>query len=225
MQTATDYYAVLRLKPRASLDEVRRQYRRLAKIYHPDRNPGEEEWCAEQLSLVNDAYKFLSDPAKKAAYDRDLGSDPRATQGTTPRAASSRAPAMQSASPPPLSPWRIAATLFGGVACIVLAAVLTTVVFAITHPGGISRITLPSLSMTQPPAQTPEYHPPQPLHSEHRRRRRAYPTASYLSSTGDSVSRERERLAGLGVQTPAGGFSAAELREMANRVQQYDATH
>jgi curved DNA-binding protein CbpA len=64
-----DYYAILRLPQGASAEQVRRQYRRLAKIYHPDRNPGEEDWCTEQLRLVNQAFTFLNDPANKTAYD------------------------------------------------------------------------------------------------------------------------------------------------------------
>ena len=73
--TEPDYYAILSVSPKSSPQELRRQYRRLAKIYHPDRNPGEEEWCAEQLKKVNDAFATLSDPKRKAQYDRDLATD------------------------------------------------------------------------------------------------------------------------------------------------------
>ena len=51
-----DPYAVLKLKPGSSSADVKRQYRRLAKIYHPDRNPGEEEWCGEQMKELGEAF-------------------------------------------------------------------------------------------------------------------------------------------------------------------------
>jgi len=70
MPIDSDYYAVLSVQPNVSPQDLKRQYRRLAKIYHPDRNPGEEEWCTEQLSKVNEAFAVLSDPRLRAQYDR-----------------------------------------------------------------------------------------------------------------------------------------------------------
>ena len=64
-----DPYVTLKLPHGSSIDDVRRQYRRLARIYHPDRNPGDKEWCEEQLKDLNAAFNLLSDPAKKAAID------------------------------------------------------------------------------------------------------------------------------------------------------------
>jgi molecular chaperone DnaJ len=65
---AKDYYATLGVQPGATGDEVKAAFRRLAQQYHPDVNkePGAEEHFKE----VNEAYAVLSDPEKRAAYDR-----------------------------------------------------------------------------------------------------------------------------------------------------------
>ncbi len=65
---AKDYYAILGVQPGASSDEIKAAFRRLAQQYHPDVNkePGAEEHFKE----VNEAYAVLSDPEKRAAYDR-----------------------------------------------------------------------------------------------------------------------------------------------------------
>ncbi len=63
-----DYYDVLGLDRSASPDEVKRAFRRLAMQYHPDRNP--EPDAHERFKAINEAYEVLSDPEKRAAYDR-----------------------------------------------------------------------------------------------------------------------------------------------------------
>jgi hypothetical protein len=72
MDTLPDYYQILAIDSTSTEQDIRRQYRRLVKIYHPDRNPGEEEWCGEQLKKVNDAYRVLSSSSLRAAYDRQV---------------------------------------------------------------------------------------------------------------------------------------------------------
>src|SRR5258708_8857333 len=63
-----DYYEVLGISRNASDDELKKAFRRLAKQYHPDTN---KEQGAEALFIeVNEAYEVLSDPQKRAAYDR-----------------------------------------------------------------------------------------------------------------------------------------------------------
>jgi molecular chaperone DnaJ len=63
-----DYYEVLGISRNASDDEVKRAFRRLAKQYHPDAN--KEEGAESRFIEVNEAYEVLSDPQKRAAYDR-----------------------------------------------------------------------------------------------------------------------------------------------------------
>ena len=69
----SDLYAVLEVAPTASLDELKRAYRRLARQYHPDANPGDAASEA-RFKEVSQAYEILSDPERRANYDR-FGSD------------------------------------------------------------------------------------------------------------------------------------------------------
>ena len=61
-----DYYEDLQISPNANLDTIERVYRLLAKRYHPDNN---ESGSVEKFLLITTAYKVLSDPEKRAAYD------------------------------------------------------------------------------------------------------------------------------------------------------------
>lgn len=65
----TDYYAVLEVERSADAKEVKAAYRKLALAYHPDRNPGNRE-AEEKFKAINEAYAVLSDPEKRARYDR-----------------------------------------------------------------------------------------------------------------------------------------------------------
>jgi DnaJ-class molecular chaperone len=66
---ADDPYQVLGLKRDATETEIRAAYRKLAKRYHPDLNPGKPE-AAERFKQINAANDLLSDPEKRARYDR-----------------------------------------------------------------------------------------------------------------------------------------------------------
>jgi len=64
-----DYYEVLGVSRDASIEDIKKAYRRLALQYHPDRNPGNKE-AEEKFKEISEAYAVLSDPQKRAQYDR-----------------------------------------------------------------------------------------------------------------------------------------------------------
>ncbi len=68
MADKRDYYEVLGLTKGASDDEIKKSFRKLAKKYHPDLNPGDKE-AERNFKEVNEAYEVLSDSDKKARYD------------------------------------------------------------------------------------------------------------------------------------------------------------
>ena len=69
MANKRDYYEVLGVSKGATADEIKKAYRKLAVKYHPDKNPGNKE-AEEKFKEAAEAYSVLSDPDKKAKYDR-----------------------------------------------------------------------------------------------------------------------------------------------------------
>ena len=67
---AKDYYRILGVPRNASDGEIKKAYRKLAMQYHPDRNPGKEEWANEKFKEINEAYGVLGDPQKRKQYDQ-----------------------------------------------------------------------------------------------------------------------------------------------------------
>lgn len=63
-----DYYKILGIQKSASADDIKKAYRKLARKYHPDVNPGDKA-SEEKFKEINEAYEVLSDPEKRQKYD------------------------------------------------------------------------------------------------------------------------------------------------------------
>jgi curved DNA-binding protein len=67
-----DYYKILGVERKASADDIRKAYRKLAMQHHPDKNPGDKK-AEDKFKEINEAYQVLSDEQKRSRYDQ-LGS-------------------------------------------------------------------------------------------------------------------------------------------------------
>jgi len=72
MAARPDYYKILGVGKGASDEEIKKAYRKLARQYHPDRNPGDKR-AEERFKEISQAHDVLSDPEKRKAYDRGTG--------------------------------------------------------------------------------------------------------------------------------------------------------
>src|SRR5262249_21966001 len=80
-----DYYEVLGLKREATEADIKKAHRRLARQFHPDRNPGDKQ-AEERFKEVQEAYDVLSDKNKRAQYDHYGFVGPHPGPGAGPRA-------------------------------------------------------------------------------------------------------------------------------------------
>jgi len=64
-----DYYKVLGIDKTASADDIKKAYRKLARKYHPDVNPNDNE-AKQRFQEINEANEVLSDPEKRKKYDQ-----------------------------------------------------------------------------------------------------------------------------------------------------------
>ncbi|MEZ4824818.1 MAG: J domain-containing protein [Bacteroidia bacterium] len=85
-----DYYQILGIGKSASPDEIKKAYRKLAKIYHPDKNPGDKV-AEEKFKDISEAYEVLSDKDKRARYDQ-FGANWKYAQEDNPEQGFNRAP-------------------------------------------------------------------------------------------------------------------------------------
>ena len=77
--TTKDYYEILGVKKDASQEDIKRAYRRFARRYHPDLNPGDKN-AEQKFKEINEAYEVLGDPKKRQDYDR-FGKTPFGAEG------------------------------------------------------------------------------------------------------------------------------------------------
>jgi hypothetical protein len=99
------HYEVLGVAATASPDEIRRAYRRLARLHHPDRSTDD----ASTMAAVNEAYRVLRHPSRRALYDAELAAQRQRAAGTPrPRTPPARSPLVRVPDPgPPRYPWKL----------------------------------------------------------------------------------------------------------------------
>jgi molecular chaperone DnaJ len=68
MTTQKDYYHILKVSSKANADEIKKAYRKLALLFHPDRNPN-NKLAEQEFAEIAEAYRILSDVTKKHSYD------------------------------------------------------------------------------------------------------------------------------------------------------------
>ncbi len=77
-----DYYEVLGVGKDAKPEQIKRSYRKLVKMYHPDRNKGRDKWAEDQFRRITEAYDTLRNAEDRARYDRQLAKHRREVSRT-----------------------------------------------------------------------------------------------------------------------------------------------
>ena len=65
-----NYYQLLGIEPSAGQEEIKRAFRKMASLYHPDHNPKDAEKAEEKFKAINEAYEVLGDEGKRRQYNR-----------------------------------------------------------------------------------------------------------------------------------------------------------
>jgi molecular chaperone DnaJ len=105
------HYATLGVRPDATAEEIRDAYRSLARRYHPDHDPS----AAVTMTRINEAYRVLGEPARRAVYDasrRDTGSAARSSSASPSATASGSTTLSRPPLPPARYPWKLVLVMF-----------------------------------------------------------------------------------------------------------------
>ncbi len=118
------HYATLGVRPDATAAEIRDAYRILARRYHPDREPA----AAEKMAAINEAYRVLGEPSRRAVYDAALRGTGSAAAPSPPPAPTVAAPSAvppREPLPPARYPWKLVLAMFLlGTAVVLIGAAL-----------------------------------------------------------------------------------------------------
>lgn len=106
----------------ASPEQIRAAYRALARVHHPDARGGDP---SQQMAAINEAWRVLSDPARRAMYDAGLRTSP-STVGPTATGVPPRFDPVARFTDPPRFPWRfvVIASVVGAIGVVLLAALV-----------------------------------------------------------------------------------------------------
>jgi len=68
----TDYYSLLQVKHDVTEEDLKKAYKTLAKLWHPDKNPNNQKEATRKFKEISEAYQVLSDPIRRRDYDNNL---------------------------------------------------------------------------------------------------------------------------------------------------------
>jgi DnaJ domain len=116
------HYATLGVRPDATPSEIRDAYRALARRYHPDREPA----AAARMAAINEAYRVIGEPSRRAVYDAARrGTGSAAVPSRAPVATPRPTPPRREPLPPARYPWKLVLVMFLlGTAVVLIGAVL-----------------------------------------------------------------------------------------------------